>query len=133
MAKNRTRPDLRIGEIYEYDIDDTAEQLDIYCAKADFVFNQAGVNRPKDPEEFQAGNYGFVGHLLETLRKHHNKCPLMLSSSVQATLAGRFGLRNMVSVSATGRNFSSGMQKRQAPRCMFIVSRKEGVNNLSGD
>ena len=89
-GKNRTRPELKIDEIFEYDIDSTFEELDDYCAKADFVFNLAGVNRPKDPAEF-AGNYGFAGELLDCLKKHGNKCPVMLSSSIQATLAGRFG------------------------------------------
>jgi len=90
-GKNRTRPALSIGEIYEYDMQNTPEELDAWCAKADFVFNLAGVNRPKDPAEFKAGNFGFASTLLNTLKKHGNKCPVMLSSSVQATLAGRFG------------------------------------------
>lgn len=90
-GKNRTRPNLSIGEIYEYDLDSTSEQLDAYCAGADFVFNLAGVNRPKDPAEFQAGNFGFASTLLDTLKKHHNRAPVMLSSSIQATLQGRFG------------------------------------------
>ena len=89
--KNRTRPNIKIDEIYEYDIDGTAEELDRYCAAADFVFNLAGVNRPKDPAEFRAGNFGFASTLLDTLKKHRNTCPVMLSSSIQATLAGRFG------------------------------------------
>ena len=89
-GKNRTRPELKIDEIFEYDIDSTFEELDEYCAKADFVFNLAGVNRPKNPAEF-AGNYGFAGELLDCLKKHGNKCPVMLSSSIQATLSGRFG------------------------------------------
>ena len=90
-GKNRTRPNIHIGEIYEYDIDSTTQELDEYCGKADFVFHLAGVNRPKDPAEFRAGNFGFSATLLDTLKKHGNKCPVMLSSSVQATLAGRFG------------------------------------------
>ena len=90
-GKNRTRPNIQVGEIYEYDIDSTAKKLDEYCAKADFVFNLAGVNRPKDPAEFKAGNFGFASTLLDTLKKHHNTSPVMLSSSIQATLAGRFG------------------------------------------
>ena len=90
-GKNRTRPGISVGEIFEYDIDGTPEQLDEYCSKADFVFNLAGVNRPKDPAEFRTGNFGFAGCLLETLKKHNNKAPVMLSSSIQATLAGRFG------------------------------------------
>lgn len=77
--------------IYEYDIDSTLEELETYCENADFVFNLAGVNRPKDPKEFMDGNYGFASTLLNTLKKYGNTCPLMLSSSIQATLAGRFG------------------------------------------
>ena len=90
-GKNRTHPSLHIGEIFEYDLDSTPEQLDEWCQSADFVFNLAGVNRPKDPAEFKAGNFGFASQLLDTLKKHGNKCPVMLSSSIQATLAGRFG------------------------------------------
>ena len=90
-GKNRTRPNIHVDNIYEYDIDSTPEQLDAYCTDCDFVFNLAGVNRPKDPAEFKAGNYGFASTLLDTLKKHNNKCPVMLSSSLQATLAGRFG------------------------------------------
>ena len=90
-GKNRTRPDIRIENIYEYDIDSTPEQLDAYCADAGFVFNLAGVNRPKDPKEYREGNFGFASTLLDTLKKHKNTCPIMLSSSIQATLQGRFG------------------------------------------
>ena len=90
-GKNRTRPNIKIDNIYEYDLGSTSEQLDAYCTDADFVFNLAGVNRPKDPEEFRKGNYGFASTLLETLKKHGNKAPVMLSSSIQATLSGRFG------------------------------------------
>lgn len=90
-GKNKTRPDIRIDEIYEYDLSSTPEELDEYCSKADFVFNLAGVNRPKDSEEFKKGNFGFASMLLDTLKKHGNKCPVMLSSSIQATLSGRFG------------------------------------------
>lgn len=90
-GKNRTRPNIHVDNIYEYDIDSTPEQLDAYCMDCNFVFNLAGVNRPKDPAEFKAGNYGFASALLDTLKKHNNKCPVMLSSSLQATLAGRFG------------------------------------------
>ena len=89
-GKNRTRPNLHIDEIFEYDITSTPEELDEYCARADFVFNLAGVNRPKDPAEFQKGNFGFASTLLETLKKHNNKAPVMLSSSIQATLVGRY-------------------------------------------
>lgn len=89
--KNRTRPSLVIDEIYEYDLDSTAEQLDAYCRKADFVFNLAGVNRPENPEDFMKGNFGFASELLSCLKKHGNSAPIMLASSIQATLAGRFG------------------------------------------
>lgn len=90
-GKNRTRPAIQIDEIYAYDRDNTLRQLDEWCGKADFVFNLAGVNRPQDPKEFKEGNYGFASTLLDTLKKHKNTCPVMLSSSLQATLAGRFG------------------------------------------
>lgn len=89
-GKDRTRPELKIDAVYEYDIENTAAELDEYCAQADFVFNLAGVNRPKDPEEFKKGNFGFASQLLETLKKHGNKCSVMLSSSIQATLIGRY-------------------------------------------
>ena len=89
--KNRTRPNLKIDQILEYDIDNTHEELDAYCSTCDFVFNLAGVNRPKNPEDFKRGNFGFASELLETLKRHHNQCPVLLSSSIQATLAGRFG------------------------------------------
>ena len=89
--KNRTRPEIHIDEIYKYDIDSTEEQLDEYCKKADFVFNLAGVNRPENPEDFMKGNFGFASTLLDTLKKYNNKATIMLSSSIQATLAGRFG------------------------------------------
>ena len=79
-----------INEIFEYDIDSTPEELDTYCRKADFVFNLAGVNRPENPEDFKKGNFGFASTLLDTLRKHGNRCPVMLSSSIQATLIGRY-------------------------------------------
>ena len=90
-GKNKTRPAISIGEIYSYDIESTPEELDEYCAKADFVFNLAGVNRPENPEDFMKGNFGFASMLLDTLKKHNNKATIMLSSSIQATLSGRFG------------------------------------------
>ena len=89
-GKDRTRPNIKINEIYCYDVDGTPAELDEYCKNADFVFNLAGVNRPKDPSEFKTGNFGFASELLATLKKHGNKCPVMLSSSVQATLIGRY-------------------------------------------
>ena len=89
-GKNRTR-DLKIEEIFEYDIDSKPEELDVYCKEADFIFNLAGVNRPKDQSEFMEGNFGFASTLLDTLKKYNNNCPVMLSSSIQATLIGRYG------------------------------------------
>ena len=91
QGKNRTRPALQIEEIFEYDMQSTPQELDAYCAAADFVFNLAGVNRPKDQSEFMQGNFGFASTLLATLKKHGNTCPVMLSSSIQATLIGRYG------------------------------------------
>ena len=88
--KDRTRPDLKIEDIYEYDIDSTENELEEYCEQTDFVFNLAGVNRPKTQEEFMQGNFGFASKLLDTLKKYKNTCPVMLSSSIQATLIGRY-------------------------------------------
>ena len=90
-GKARCYGDLIIDDVFEYDVDSTKEELERYCQKADFVFNLAGVNRPKNTEEFMEGNFGFASTLLDTLKKHNNNCPVMLSSSIQATLAGRFG------------------------------------------
>ena len=117
-GKNRTRPNIQVGEIYEYDIDSAAEELDEYCAKADFVFNLAGVNRPKDPAEFKAGNFGFASTLMETLKKHHNTCPVMLSSSIQATLAGRFGTSEY------------GLSKRAGEDLFFSYAEETGAKVL---
>lgn len=90
-GKARCYGDLQVDEVFEYDIDSTPEQLDSWCGECDFVFNLAGVNRPKDNDEFMKGNYGFASTLLDTLKKYHNTCPVMLSSSQQASLTGRFG------------------------------------------
>ena len=90
-GKNRTRPAIQIDAIYEYDKHNTLEELDSFCTDCDFVFNLAGVNRPQDPKEFKEGNFEFASMLLDTLKRHENKCPVMLSSSLQAALAGRFG------------------------------------------
>ncbi len=114
-GKNRTRPDLHIGEIYEYDKDSTAEELDEYCAKADFVFNLAGVNRPENPEDFMKGNFGFASDLLAALKKHNNKAGIMLSSSVQATLTGRFG------------NSEYGRSKKAGEELFFEYGKKTGA------
>ena len=117
-GKDRTHAGLVVGEIYAYDIDSTPEQLDEYCAKADFVFNLAGVNRPKDNSEFMAGNFGFASTLLETLKRHNNKCPVMLSSSIQATLAGRFG------------NSEYGRSKKAGEELFFEYGKENGVRVL---
>lgn len=117
-GKNRTRPQIKIDDIYEFDLDSTNDELDQYCAQADFVFNLAGVNRPKDPEEFKAGNYGFASKLLETLKKHNNKAPVMLSSSVQATLQGRFGTSEY------------GLSKRAGENLFFEYGRDNNVKVL---
>ena len=117
-GKDRTHAGLVIGEIFSYDIDSTPEQLDEYCAKADFVFNLAGVNRPKDNSEFMAGNFGFASSLLETLKRHNNKCPVMLSSSIQATLAGRFG------------NSEYGRSKKAGEELFFEYGKENGVRVL---
>ena len=90
-GKAKCYGDLVIDEVFEYDIDSTPEELNEWCQKCDFVFNLAGVNRPKDPEDFMKGNFGFASTLLDTLKKHGNKAPVMLSSSAQASLTGRFG------------------------------------------
>lgn len=90
-GKARCYGDLQVDEVFEYDIDSTPEQLDSWCGECDFVFNLAGVNRPKDNDEFMKGNFGFASTLLDTLKEHHNTCPVMLSSSQQASLTGRFG------------------------------------------
>lgn len=89
--KNQTRPNLVIEKIFEYDIDSSSEYLERACQEADFVFHLAGVNRPENPEDFMAGNFGFTSELLDTLKKYHNKAPIMISSSIQATLIGRYG------------------------------------------
>ena len=114
-GKNRTRPDLCINEIYEYDIDSTPEELDEYCAKADFVFNLAGVNRPKEPAEFMKGNFGFASQLLDTLKKHGSKASIMLSSSIQATLSGRFG------------DSEYGRSKKAGEELFFEYGEEQGV------
>ena len=114
-GKNKTRPDLYIEEIYEYDIDSTLEELDEYCDKADFVFNLAGVNRPLDPEDFMKGNFGFASTLLDNLKKYNNKATIMLSSSIQATLAGRFGKSEY------------GLSKKAGEDLFFDYSRETGA------
>ena len=115
-GKNRTRPELHIEEIYEYDLNNTPEDLDRFCSDCDFVFNLAGVNRPKDPKEFREGNFGFASQLLDALKKHGNKCALMLSSSLQATLAGRFGTSEY------------GLSKRAGEELFFDYAKETGAS-----
>lgn len=102
-GKDKTRS-FSVEKIYEYDIDSTPEELENYCSDADFVFNLAGVNRPKDNSEFMSGNFGFASTLLDTLKKHSNKCPVMLSSSIQATLIGRYGTSDYGKSKLAGEN-----------------------------
>ena len=120
-GKNRTRPALNITDIFEYDLDTAPALLDEYCAKADFVFNLAGVNRPKVESEFMAGNFGFASTLLDTLKAHGNTCPVMLSSSIQATLIGRYGKSDYGKSSWPEKNCSLNTAKPPAPRCWFTA------------
>lgn len=114
-GRNKTRPDIHIEEIYEYDIDNTLEELDQYCKECNFVFNLAGVNRPENTEDFMNGNFGFASTLLDTLKKHDNKSTIMLSSSIQATLAGRFGTSEY------------GKSKKAGEELFFDYSRETGA------
>lgn len=114
-GKNRTRPDIIINDIYEYDLSSTPEQLDEYCQKADIVFNLAGVNRPENSADFMKGNFGFASDLLNNLQKHQNKATIMLSSSIQATLAGRFA------------NSEYGRSKKAGEELFFDYAETTGV------
>lgn len=107
-----------IEAVYEYDIDSTPEQLDAWCKDCDFVFNLAGVNRPQDPKEFMEGNFGFATTLLNTLKKYKNNCPVMISSSIQATLAGRFGTSEY------------GKSKKAGEELMFDYGKETGAKVL---
>ena len=107
-----------VSEIYEFDIDSTLDELDTYCKNADFVFNLAGVNRPVDDGEFMKGNFGFASTLLDTLRKYKNTCPVMLSSSIQATLQGRFG------------DSKYGRSKKAGEELFFQYSKETGARVL---
>ena len=113
--KNRTRPNLHIDEIYEYDLDSTYEDLEKYCKKADFVFHLAGVNRPENPADFMKGNFGFSSDLLNLLKKYENKATIMLSSSIQATLAGRFN------------NSEYGRSKKAGEELFFAYEEETGA------
>ena len=117
-GKNRTYGNIAITEIFEYDIDSKPEELEEYCQKADFVFNLAGVNRPQTTEEFMQGNFGFASTLLDTLKHHNNTCPVMLSSSIQATLIGRYG------------EGEYGKSKRAGEELFFDYGRETGAKVL---
>lgn len=117
-GKARCYGDLAVTEVYEYDIDSTQEQLYAYCADCDFVFNLAGVNRPKDEKEFMEGNFGFASTLLDTLKRHGNRCPVMLSSSAQASLTGRYG------------NSEYGRSKKAGEELFFRYGSENGVKVL---
>lgn len=116
-GKNRTR-DFKIEEIFEYDIDSKPEELETYCKECDFIFNLAGVNRPKEQSEFMEGNFGFASTLLDTLKKYNNNCPVMLSSSIQATLIGRYGTSDY------------GKSKLAGEELFFDYSKKTGARVL---
>lgn len=115
---DRTRSSLKIDEIFEYDLDSTPAELEEWCRETDFVFNLAGVNRPKDPKEFMQGNFGFASTLLNTLKKHSNNCPIMLSSSQQASLSGRFG------------DSEYGRSKKAGEELFFDYSKETGAKVL---
>ena len=116
-GKDKTRPDIKIDELFLYDIDSPKELLDTACQSADFVFNLAGVNRPQNAEEFMTGNFGFASTLIDTLKKYNNKCPVMLSSSVQATLVGRY-------------NNDYGKSKKAGEELFFNYSTETGAKVL---
>ena len=114
-GKNRTRPALKIDEIYEYDLNNTPEELELYCSRADYILHFAGVNRPKEQSEFMKGNFGFTSILLDTLKKHGNRAPIIITSSVQATLSGRFG------------NSEYGRSKLAGEELMFSYGEETGA------
>ena len=115
-GKDKTHPGLSVEAVYEYDIDNTIDELDGFCRDCDFVFNLAGVNRPQNQEEFMQGNFGFASTLLDTLKKHGNRCPVMLSSSQQASLTGRFG------------NSEYGRSKKAGEELFFEYSKETGAS-----
>ena len=117
-GKAKCYGDLSVSAIYEYDIDSTLEELDAYCKDCDFVFNLAGVNRPQNQEEFMQGNFGFASTLLDNLKKYQNTCPVMISSSIQATLAGRFGTSEY------------GKSKKAGEELMFQYGEETGAKVL---
>ena len=117
-GKAKCYGDLTVSAVYAYDIDSTQEELEAYCKDCDFVFNLAGVNRPQNQEEFMQGNFGFASTLLDTLKKYNNTCPVMISSSIQATLAGRFGTSEY------------GKSKKAGEELMFQYGEETGAKVL---
>lgn len=117
-GKAKCYGDLTVSAVYAYDIDSTQEELEAYCKDCDFVFNLAGVNRPQNQEEFMQGNFGFASTLLDTLKKYNNTCPVMISSSIQATLAGRFGTSEY------------GKSKKAGEELMFQYGKETGAKVL---
>ena len=117
-GKARWYGGVQVEAVYEYDLGSTPEQLDQWCRDGDFVFNLAGVNRPKNQEEFMEGNFGFASTLLNTLKKYKNNCPVMISSSIQATLAGRFGTSEY------------GKSKKAGEELMFEYGKETGAKVL---
>ena len=120
-GKARCYGELQIEEVFEYDLDSTPEQLDQWCKECDFVFNLAGVNRPKDNDEFMKGNFGFASTLLDTLKAHGNNCPVMLSSSQQASLTGRFGNSEYGRSKKAGEDLCLEYGKETNAKYWFIV------------
>lgn len=116
-GKDKTRPDIKVDEIFEYDIDSSFSELDEYCARADFIFNLAGVNRPQNVEEFMQGNFGFASTLLDTLKKHNNTSPVMISSSIQATCIGRY-------------DSDYGRSKKAGEELVFVYGEETGAKVL---
>ena len=116
-GKDKTRPEVIIDEIFEYDIDSSSAQLDEYCQKADFVFNFAGINRPQNPDEFMQGNFGFASELLNNLKKYSNTCPVMISSSIQATCIGRY-------------DSEYGRSKKAGEELLFAYAQETGAKVL---
>ena len=114
-GKAKCYGNITVSDVYEYDIDSTPEELDSYCRDCDFVFNLAGVNRPQNQEDFMKGNFGFASVLLDTLKKYGNTCPVMISSSIQATLAGRFGTSEY------------GKSKKAGEELMFEYEKETGA------
>lgn len=121
-GKSRCWGDVVIDEVFEYDVDSTSEELDEWCKECDFVFNLAGVNRPQNQEEFMEGNFGFASTLLDSLKKHGNACPVMLSSSQQASLTGRFGNSEYGRSKRPERIYSLITQRIPGLKCWSIVS-----------